>query len=202
MSRVILVLFSLVEGPEGCIQISQTLPPRTARSGFPNLGPSRLETQRPQRACLWPDLLRKSLLPWSRGGQVQEGGACLQSGVIVCGAGWGLGAEEELLQYQGSENNPFWGSLAEVSLGEREGSSGGGETRSTLANLDSPLPRLLSGAIYSVTSQVTQGSLEGVVLWIVMCVPLPATLRVICVPLGMCVYTHPLPPGFFLSEIN
>lgn len=125
----------------------------------------------------------------------------MQSRVIVCGAGWGLGAEEELLQYQGSENNPFWGSLAEVSLGEREGSSGGGETRWTLANLDSPLPRLLSGAIFCDLTGYPRLS-EGVVLWIMMCVPLPATLRVICVPLGMCVYTHPLPPGFFFSEIN
>lgn len=42
------MLFSLLEGLESCTQISQTLPLGPTLSGFPNLGPSRLETQRPQ----------------------------------------------------------------------------------------------------------------------------------------------------------
>lgn len=49
---------------------------------------------------------------------------------------------------------------------------------------------------YSVTSQVTQGSLEGVVLWIVMCVPLPATLRCYLCASGY-VRVHP-PPATWL----
>lgn len=97
-----------------------------------------------------------------------------------------------LLLYHSSGCNPPLGSLAEASLaggGWELGVGWGGENSLILGDPDSHPSPYSHLEQYSVTSGVTQGSLEVAMLWTMMCVFLCATVCVICVRLGMCVYT-------------
>lgn len=69
----------------------------------------------------------------------------------------------EQLQYHSSGSHPLLGSLTEASLGEREDLVGVERPVRLLEILVRPSPHSCLGQC-SVTSQVTRGSLEGVVL--------------------------------------